>query len=351
MKKQTIFYALAFVLMILDSKTAIHAAADGVRLCLEAVIPSLLPFMALSTMLTGLLAHQTFRILKPLCRLFHVPEHCQGILLLSFLGGYPTGAQAITQAAKDGTISQETARRMLAFGSNAGPSFLFGMGAALFPKQWMCWALWAIHIFSSMLVSQCFRTDNIELGRSEPPKPLQFTQAMARSVSIMGLICGWVICFRVVLAFLDRWLLWRFPNWVRCLICGMLELSNGSLALTQLDSMALRFILFSFLLGFGGICVAMQTYAVTEGIDATLYLPGKLLHGIFSAVLASALFSREMLLTSLILITILFLTSKKGIAFGPSMMYNKANRSGRKTPCSFAKRSSPSAPTAPTLPS
>ena len=46
-----IFSALGFLMLILDSKTAISGAADGVELCLRTVIPALFPFFVVSSVL------------------------------------------------------------------------------------------------------------------------------------------------------------------------------------------------------------------------------------------------------------------------------------------------------------
>ena len=43
---------IGMLAMILDSRTALQGASQGVELCLTAVIPSLLPFLCLSMALT-----------------------------------------------------------------------------------------------------------------------------------------------------------------------------------------------------------------------------------------------------------------------------------------------------------
>ena len=330
LKKRIFFYFAALLILILDTKTAMAGAREAIQLCLQTVIPSLFPFMVLTSVLTGLLSR-----FSGYARSF----------LLGILGGYPTGAQAVAQGVRDGHISQEMGRKLLAFCSNAGPAFLFGMGANLFPNAWMCWAIWGIHILSALLASLFFPVRG-EIQTSQTQSEVTLIQALSRSVWVMGLICGWIVLFRVVLSFFQRWFLWNLPGWLGCLLCGILELSNGCVGLMEIESIQLRFVLFSVFLGFGGICVAMQTHAVTEGMDASLYLPGKILQALFSAILSASFFSREIALIAIP--TFLFLFVKKGIAFGPKLMYNRAKHHGRKLPCSFAKRSSPCAPTAST---
>ena len=111
---------------------------------------------------------------------------------------------------------------------------------------------------------------------------------MRTSVAAISQVCGWVICFRVILDFLKRWILWILPLPLQLLIIGTLELSNGILALSSLSDEWMRFFFCEVFLSFGGLAVLMQTYAVCDS-DIGLYLPGKLLQSIISAVLALAM--------------------------------------------------------------
>ena len=43
----------------------------------------------------------------------------------------------------------------------------------------------------------------------------------------MATVCGWVELFRVLLAFLKRWIFWILPAAVHVAVTGILELSNG----------------------------------------------------------------------------------------------------------------------------
>jgi len=132
----------------------------------------------------------------------------------------------------------------------------------------------------------------------------------------MSILCGWILCFRILLSFLDRWFLWMLPEPVRVLIWGLLELSNGCCALTQVESESLRFVICSLLLAFGGLCVAMQTASVTEGIPMGAYLYGKLLQTGFALIL-SVLYLRFGMIGVLFLpaALILLLSAKKRSRF------------------------------------
>lgn len=278
--------ALGMLLLILDSKTALSGAQEGLTLCIRTVIPSLFPFFVLSILLTGAFMGTNLPILRPLGRLMMLPEGAESILISGFLGGYPVGAQAISTAVRQGQLTRMDARRMLAFCNNAGPAFLFGIAASLFPRMWMAWALWGIHILSAVLVS---RLINGKTGSTATPSnnaAPTLTEAMPRALRVMAQVCGWVILFRVVISFFSRWFGWFLPPAGQIILSGLLELSNGCCALTGISNIGLRFVLCSGFLAFGGLCVSFQTLSVVEGLDTSLYFPGKCVQTLLSLSLS-----------------------------------------------------------------
>jgi len=126
---------------------------------------------------------------------------------------------------------------------------------------------------------------NAFLKRSEPEK---VTEIMRSSIRTMVVICGWVMLFRIILKLFDS-LLFKLPSVTRVTVYGILELSNGCIALGSIDNEYTRFIMASAFLSLGGICVLLQTWSVTERIGLGLYIPGKLLHTLFSITVSSVI--------------------------------------------------------------
>ncbi len=274
--------ALAMLVLILDTKTALQAGAKGVTLCLQTLIPSLLPFFLISNLLTASLPGLS---IGPVDRLLRLPAGGGSLFLIGLLGGYPVGAQSIAQAHSRGLLHTRDAQRMLAFCSNAGPAFLFGIGARLFSDARLCWLLWGVHVVSAVIVG-CMTTGQPEnQSKALECTPLSLPQALRKSVETMALVCGWVIIFRVVLGFLKRWLLWLLPIEAEVFLSGLLELANGCCRLTELANTGLRFTLCAVFLGFGGLCVALQTKSVAGDLDTSAYLPGKIAQAAVSYLL------------------------------------------------------------------
>ncbi len=291
--RPAIFAGLSMLLLILDIKTAIQAVKEGMELCLQVLIPSIFPFLFLSILVTSAISGIQIRILRPLTSRMHIPPGAESIFLMGILGGYPVGAQCISHAVESGSISRETGNRMLSFCNNAGPSFIFGIGSNLFIETWSCWAIWGIQILSAILVSLVIPQNGFQSATTAKPSTTNLTAALRKSIGNISMICGWVILFRIILAFCYRWFLWLFPQWLQLLISGALELANGCCNLILISDPNLRFLLFSGLLGFGGVCVALQTYSICQSVDFTWYLPGKILQTIFGVMLSYMIISRE----------------------------------------------------------
>ncbi len=279
---------MGILLLILDAKTALTGAAEGVNICLRVILPSLFPFFILSVLLTDSLFGMSAKLFSPLCRVLRIPGGAESLFFIGILGGYPVGAQAICQAWQSGMLSKKDAHRMLGFCNNAGPAFLFGLVASQFTGSWIPWVLWGIHILSAFITG-------IVLPGSEPKdavlqssKTLSVPRAMERSLKIMGSVCGWIILFRIIQSFLERWFLWILPPAASVAVKLLLELANGCLSLNIVQNNALRFLLCSCALSLGGICVTMQTLSVTAPLGIGMYLSGKLLQTVISFLLSIA---------------------------------------------------------------
>lgn len=293
MKKRNLYTAIAAALgmlvLILDGKTALSGASEGVMLCLHTLIPSLFPFFVLSILLTGALSGQTVSILRFAAKLCKIPAGAESLLAIGLLGGYPVGAQNVALMHQTGKLSDEDAARMIAFCNNAGPAFIFGILSSMFSNPIVLWLLWGIHIISAIAVGIVL-PGGPGSGPTQPLKrQIRLTDALEMSVRVMAPVCGWVVLMRMMLAYLDRWFLWLLPQPVQIAVCGILELSNGCIRLAQLPDEHLRFLLAAALLSLGGICVSLQTISVTDGISKRYYFPGKILQCCISILLASIL--------------------------------------------------------------
>lgn len=325
MKKQRFFLGIAaftgMLILILDGQTALQGAQQGIELCVKTVVPSLFPFFILSGLLTNAFLGVQSGFLRPLGLLCRIPKGAESLLITGFLGGYPVGAQCVAGAWRSGQLDRAQAERMLGFCSNAGPAFLFGIVSVMFPGKINGWVLWLIHILSALLTAAVLPGRSDGTVRISREAHASLSDAMTSSLKVMGSVCGWVIFFRIIIVFLDKWLLWIFSPDIRVALICLIELSNGCCSLNMISSEEFRFVICSVMLALGGLCVTMQTISVTHGLSLHYYIPGKLLQALFSAVLAIAYLHQMGSACILILLffVVLFLIIQKKSSFPQSV--------------------------------
>ena len=277
---------LGMLVIILDTKTALTGAHDGIRLCIVSVIPALFPFFVLSAIVNNALTGIPLPFLRPIGKLCGIPKGAESLLLLGLLGGYPVGAQAVAEAYHSNKISKHVAERLLGFCSNAGPSFIFGILSGLFSSVKSVFCIWLIHILSALITGSLLPgKENTSYVRTKK-KETDITQILTHSIRVLANVCGCVILFRILIVFFLRWFLWLLPNSGQCLLSGILELTNGCCQLATVPEESARFLLCCCILAVGGLCVLLQTVSVTGSLGLGLYIPGKLLQTATSLLLA-----------------------------------------------------------------
>ena len=337
-KKQgvLIFTAGALAILILDSETAYYGASQGIELCLTTVIPSLFPFLFMSSLLVGMFPKQPGSFLQRATQHLGIPDGICSYFLVSLIGGYPTGAACIAEGYRSGDLEKDTAERMLGFCNNAGPAFLFGIAGTFFSKK-LSFVLWMVHILSAIFTFLLLPRNyqNISM-QAKDTKELSSSYVLLQAVKSMGAVCGWIVLFRVFIAFCDKWFLWLLPEVLQVTVYGILELSNGCCSLWLISSPAVRFLLFACFLSFGGLCVAMQTKTVAAPLSLHWYIVGKSLQCMISTILVGLLipflFPEEntnpqliflLAVSAILIFAITRCFQKKTVDFPSSVIYTK----------------------------
>ena len=285
---QAVLAAIGLLMLILDSRRALEGASSGVELCIKTVIPSLFPFFVLSIMLTNALNGFNDHPSQARINFPGIPKGAASLVIPALLGGYPVGAKCVGNLYSRKQIDRKYAERLLAFCSNAGPSFLFGMVSRFFPERKMVWFLWAIHIFSAVLTAAVILLPEKGTGIVKHEKSVKAHAVILPAAKTMAVVCCWVVLFRMIIAFLDAWILWALPSWVSVFLIGLLELTNGCCELFLITNIRTRFVLCACILAFGGVCVLLQTTSVIHGLSVGWYIRGKLLQTVFSFLLSCA---------------------------------------------------------------
>lgn len=272
-----VLYMLAFIYALTDAQSIVSGAADGLHLAITVVVPSLFPFIFLSTLSAHSIGGRNIAVLRPLEKLCGMPSGSGSLLLLGLCGGYPVGAQCVARAYTQGVLTKEDAQRLLGFCNNAGPSFILGMVGGILKDIRLCFFLWLGQIVSAILVGAILPEKSKESCHLTPNRKNSITKVLESTVYICSKIAGWVILFRALLSVAEKWFLFRLPALWRTAAAGFLELSNGCIHLQYVDTEMQRFLLCGAMLAFGGICVHLQTKSVVGALSVRLYFLGKVM--------------------------------------------------------------------------
>ena len=180
----------------------------------------------------------------------------------------------------------------------------------------MAWILWFIHVASAIITSRLTPSPHSYAG-SVSPRTVSLPMALHTAITAMASVCGWVVFFRVVIAFLDRWVLWLLPKYLQVIIMGFMELTNGCLSLQNISDVGIRFVVCSGMLSFGGLCVIMQVVSVSQGLSLKWFFAGKLIQTAASIVLSWAFVSGEFIVFGFLtlLLPLAFVKSRKKGSF------------------------------------
>ena len=321
------FVVFLITCIVIKPALCINSVYSGLSVWAKCVLPSLLPFMFFTKLLTNLnfissITNKFYWINK---LLFKAPKISSYIFLMSIISGYPVGAKMINEYYRMGLLTNDEANKLSTFCSTSGPLFIIGsVGTAMLGSAKLGYLLFLSHIIGTILNGVIYRnayvdktkkhkenqsklliSENInnhyenfesELNHKQDAENL-LGKSMHDSIISVLLVGGYIaIAFLAIdifnalnLFYPINFLLGKLGltnNFATAITNGILEVSKGCLTLTNLKiSITYKLTLASFLIGFGGICVFLQsaTFLKDSKINLKFYLLQKFTHGILSA--------------------------------------------------------------------
>lgn len=246
----------AGTLVVLAGAVCLHTRmqeavlAAGER-CVTVLIPSLFLFSILAafSVRTGLL----YLLTRPgagLCRRLRIEPELAGVLLFSQMGGYPAGAQMLR--AMGSRLAPGDVRRLQCVCIGCGPGFLLGTVGAGAPVQSVAWLLLSVSLPNLVLGGILLRGIRLEGEPQTGTEPLavSLTASVESASAAMLKICGMVMAFAALMGMAG------IPD---ALVQSLLEISCLTVYLRQGGTLPTAV----GLLCFGGVCVHLQTAAIT----------------------------------------------------------------------------------------
>ena len=282
------------VLLISFPKLCAEGVRKGIKLCAEIIVPSLFPFLVLSSFATlsgttDFLGKKTDSFFR---KIFNLSGRGGAVVFFSLFAGFPVGVSMACDLFMKNKISKTEAERIALSCVNAGPAFVIGAVGSTLLSSFKAGLL----IFISLSVSSVFITylskfifpENLQINNhnlSHSSISQSLVSAVYNASKSMFSICSWIIFFSCFLNLITS----KSENETFTLAAtSFLEVCSGSILLSEKCSP----VILSALIGWGGLCVHTQVFpsVLKIGIKAKVYFCFRILNCTFSSIICYFLF-------------------------------------------------------------
>lgn len=297
MKKNNIFLSIFVIYLIIciicSPNRFMDAMLNGISIWTFNVLPSILPFMILTSLLIQLNSLEKFSrsISKPFSKVYRTSPESGYTFILSILAGYPLGSKMIAELYESGKIGQNDAFKMSSFCSNSGPMFIIGsVGVGMFINQTAGYILFLSHVFSALINGLFYRNlhfPNEKTNLNVNKKEVTFNDIISSSIQGILNIAVIISLFFVVTESLSP-LLNLFPDKISSVLKGVIEMTQGCLSVSKSFNIKWAIPICSFLISFGGISTLIQSIVLLKKVNMPIWLftLQKFTHGIVALIIA-----------------------------------------------------------------
>ncbi|WP_419750315.1 sporulation integral membrane protein YlbJ [Terrisporobacter petrolearius] len=314
---------LLIIGIIIFPNDSIEAAANGIHIWVNILMPSLLPFIIGANLIVSLRVVDIIgAIINPITQLvFNISGKSALVFAISAVSGYPVGARLASDLRLKQDISQYEGQRLVSFCSTSGPLFIIGaVAVGMLKDAYLGYVMLICHYLGAITVGLLFRRyGNEKRGRSNitivnnikyiintPEKDgffISFGNAVISGVNTLLAVGGFVIIFSVVFKILT---LFNVIDGISSVVCfllsflgitkevcsafisGLFEITIGCNNIANITYIpeAIKASLCSFIIGFSGLSILAQccSFIAKTDINTNIYIFNKFLHGTFAAL-------------------------------------------------------------------
>ncbi len=250
-----------FVCLLAYPSGVKNGISSSLKMCGESVIPSLFPFLFVSSFITesGIFEIRS-RVLERISeRLFSLSLNSLTVFILSALGGFPVGAKAAAGFLEKGKISESEAKRLVLSCVNPAPAFaVCAVGLSFFSDKKTGVLIYISVILSNFII--LFLTKFIfnespltQADRKIPDFNIasSFVSAGAKASAAIISICCYVLLFSCLCEVMKEII--KSPELLDFL-CGICEVTEGGRRLSAYGNIPLV----AGIIGWGGLSVHCQ---------------------------------------------------------------------------------------------
>lgn len=305
---QLLIIAAFFTMLFLSSATK-EGALNGLNLWLFTVVPTLLPFMIISSVIveTGsyhIITHILGYIMKPV---FQLPKEASYPLLIGLLCGFPMGSKITADMVKSGKLSVSDGNVLLTFCNNISPPFIISYMTGYVLQmnndtgKMIIFIMLVSPVITGIITSRLIpriNTSYISSLRNNHilPHANQNANGSAKAASFSIDRCilsgiqnivklgGYIIIFSIICSLTHIII---SDGYIYATVSGILEITSGLGAFTLISLSMKKIYTVCILSSFGGICTIAQTLCMIRGsrLSIKLYVAGKLINCLVTFIL------------------------------------------------------------------
>lgn len=288
-----VFFILCMLMRFPEA--AAQGVSDGIDLSLGTLIPTLYPFLVVSSLITetNLCDKLTAPFGKVTRLLFNLDSKCLGAIVMSMVGGMPVGCKMACELYENGSISFSQSRRLMLFCFCSGPAFtISSVGIFMLASKSAGIVIYASLVISAMIIGILSRffedEDNIYHMAISKSDSKAFSVSLVRSVSTgttaMVDICSWIILFSCINRLVE---IMPLSDATKHFLYCILEVTNGA----RLSAGYLKLPLIAGIISFGGICAHCQVmpHLVKVRMKYKHFLVSRIISGALSVIICNLL--------------------------------------------------------------
>ena len=276
-----------FGVLVLSSRPVSQGVVSALSYVGEVLIPAVFPFAVLSGIYGKMQCDTRDSLLsKGIARGLRLSPISLSALMLGIFAGFPLGGKYASDLYNDNRISKEEATRLFPMVNNPSLAFVIaGVGSGMLKSARAGLLLYSAVVLSAYLVG-C-------IGAYAPPPNTHTTPESHETHNLSALIreatlttvyvCGYVIFFSATTSAICS----HLPSGaLRLSVMLVCEVTGACRYAATLGApMLLRMSAIGFALGFGGVCVGMQSegYLRVCGLSVGSYYKRKLVQGVLCA--------------------------------------------------------------------
>ncbi len=275
------------VIIIIQPETATKGIKNGISLLLTIIIPSLFPFLVLSSFIASSKSfYNLSSIMSPFTtKIFKINKNGFIPILMGLTGGYPIGAKVTADLYKSNRLTQNEAERLMLFAVNSGPAFaLTAVGTNMLGNALSGVILYVSTILTSLTIGFfCrFLSDKKQLETnniiSTSTSENVFINSVASGANAIINISSWVLTFSCLSEIIFSF---NLGEKTTLFLNAIMEVSNGCKVCSSTVSLPV----ISAILGFGSFSVICQVSPYLKACNVKIkhFLVSRILNASLSA--------------------------------------------------------------------